>query len=498
MIKLSDIEAIAAARSNVPALVSPEYSLSWSALAASVGNLVQSLRDRCNSTHATQAAFVCDNRPELVMLMAACATDGLPLTGVDYTLPAQTVVRSLRAIGADLVVLSSRLLGLECAAEILRGIGCRVVDLDSQLPDAYPMCNLVLPHKISAIATPARAWRSVLFTSGTSGDPKAVIRYRPIDARRFAYFTQRYGFHANDRFLISIPLYHVAGSGWARHFMSLGATLYLPPVDQPALQAIWVEQHRVSATVTTPVGVGELGRALERQTQPHASPLRFVLVGGKNFSPTQKRAALAAFGPVVYEYYGSTETGVNTIAEPDDLLHHPDTVGRPYDGNRLLILDEAGQPCKTNQPGRAAVSSYLMMAHYADGSANEVEVSGERFLLTPDHGWFDETGRLHVMNRSAGLDGNLDVYAVEERLRELPSVIDAAIVLSPPSASSLREVRCALVCHEASSVQAATAAARHALLEAGLRPGVVRRVDAIPYSLSGKVRVPVLEALLAA
>jgi acyl-CoA synthetase (AMP-forming)/AMP-acid ligase II len=490
MIKLEDIKTITAARGEMPALVSPDYTLSWSALCASVRHLVEVVRDLCAEAPIAQAAFISDNRPELVTLMAAFATEGIPLTGVDYSLPAPLIARALRKIEPSVVFVASRAIGLAAARELQAAHRGRLIDLDGVLPGAIALSTLQLPRKAPPREPqPRLPFRSVVFTSGTSGDAKPVLRSRSIDGRRFAYFTQRYGFHACDRFLVSIPLYHVAGSGWARHFMGLGATLYLAPVLRHDVQAQWVLQHGITATVTTPPSVGGLVDALTRAGRQRDTRLRFVLVGGKNFSPSQKRRALDALGPVVYEYYGSTETGVNTIAEPHDLAVRPDSVGRPYDGNRVVILDDQDRFAPTGQHGRVAVSSYLMMDRYADCPANEVQVAGERFLITPDRGYFDEDGRLYVLNRSSGKDGNFDTYGVEETLRALPGVRDLALMLRPDLDNGVERVAdCALVLDDAASAAELCRRVRELLLHAGLAPRHVRALQAVPYSLSGKVR----------
>jgi acyl-coenzyme A synthetase/AMP-(fatty) acid ligase len=278
--------------------------------------------------------------------------------------------------------------------------------------------------------------------------------------------------------------------------MSLGATLYLGPVEQPEAQAEWVLQHGITATVTTPPSISRLARTLARAGRQRDTQLRFVLVGGKNLSPSQKHQLLETLGPVVYEYYGSTETGVNTIAEPADLMACPESVGRPYDGNRVVILDEAGRLLPAGLQGRVAVSSYLMMDHYADGSANDTRIDGERFLLTPDAGFFDAQGRLHVLNRACGKDGNFDTYGVEEQLRALPDIVDLAVMVRTDAPDGARVADCGFTLAPQASAVQLRSQVRAFLKNAGLVPRHVEALAAIPYSLSGKVRWSELERLL--
>jgi acyl-coenzyme A synthetase/AMP-(fatty) acid ligase len=258
-----------------------------------------------------------------------------------------------------------------------------------------------------------------------------------------------------------------------------------------------IESQQITATVTTPITLARLIDTLDLARHT----LRFVLVGGKNFSPTQKKAALDALGPVVYEYYGSSETGVNTIAEPQDLLLHPDSVGRPYSGNRVLAVDDADRPLPPGVPGRIVAAGYLGMDHYAVGETPVLHIEGERFLVTPDRGYLDAEGRLHVFNRSSGQDGNFDVYAVEETLRHHIGLHDVAIALDSAAAGSRqRSGDVALVLAAGSSDAAriaAVASARAVVRQAGIQDRRVEVVAAIPYNLSGKVRWSALADLLA-
>jgi arginine decarboxylase len=510
MIKLQDIQAIATARGEFPAIVTEGYSWSWHTYAATVRHISQALCQRFDAGAITQAAFISDNRPELVALMAVFSTLGIPLAGVDYSLDSATMQRALQAIGANFLILASRTIGLTAAQALQQAQPDRpVIDLDGQLDGAVALSQLQLPLDGPEVTPPSpRPLRSVLFTSGTSGDPKPVLRHQSIDVRRFGYFTRRYGFHAQDRFLVSIPLYHVAGSGWARNFQTLGAALYLAPIGQIDLQTRWIVQHGITATVTTPGHLEAISEAIQAVGAGRARSLRFVLVGGKNFSAEQKIRMRERLGPVVHEYYGSTETGVNTIAEPQDLLSHPQSVGRPYDGNQLRILDEQHQPLPTGEVGSVAIHSYLMMDHYADGSAQQTFVNGQRYLITPDRGYLDAQDRLYVLNRAAGAHGNFDTYALEAQLRQLPGVRDVALMLHADAAEQpQRRADCALVLSApthallpsdvtANQPVLLLQRARQLMQAAGLTVQRVQVVDSIPYNLSGKVRWPQLERLL--
>lgn len=209
------------------------------------------------------------------------------------------------------------------------------------------------------------------------GEPVTPLIRKKIQELR------RSGVHQEDRFLVSMPLYHAAGNGWARLFMNLGATLYMAPVDAPDELAASLTRHNITASVMTPALLSLVLNMLESSGQPMSYTLRWLLIGGKHFPAHQKQLALKHFGSVVYEYYGTTETGVNTIAEPVDLVRYHDSVGRAFDGNTVKIVNSVGAPLMPGQTGTVAIASYMNMSNYGDGSANALFLDGERYLSPP-------------------------------------------------------------------------------------------------------------------
>jgi acyl-coenzyme A synthetase/AMP-(fatty) acid ligase len=139
------------------------------------------------------------------------------------------------------------------------------------------------------------------------------------------------------------------------------------------------------------------------------------------------------------------------------------------------------------------------MDGYIGTESNDVLIDGERFLVTPDHGYVGVDGRIYVLNRSAGKVEDFDVYAVEEAVRTLPGVRDVAIVIEPESGRQPDKADGVIVLKDPYSidVEALFDKVGEALRAHGLERRHVRFVDSIPYSLSGKIRWTDVAALLA-
>ncbi len=136
-----------------------------------------------------------------------------------------------------------------------------------------------------------------------------------------------------------------------------------------------------------------------------------------------------AFGDILYNFYGSTETGWATVAGPSDLRLAPGTVGRPPRGTRVAILDDQGVPVAQGKRGRIFVGSGMAFEGYTGGDGKEV-VAG--LMSTGDSGFVDEAGRLFVEGRDDEMivSGGENVFPgeVEELLRGHDAVVDAAVV----------------------------------------------------------------------
>ncbi len=154
-----------------------------------------------------------------------------------------------------------------------------------------------------------------------------------------------------------------------------------------------------------------------------------IVCSGSSLSAELAAWVMDTFGDILYNFYGSTETGWATVAGPSDLRTAPGTVGRPPTGTRVAILDDRGRPVTTGQSGRIFVGSGMTFEGYTGGGGKQV-IAG--LMCTGDTGHVDEAGRLFVEGRDDEMivSGGENVFPgeVEELLRGHEAVVDAAVV----------------------------------------------------------------------
>ncbi|WP_432413415.1 class I adenylate-forming enzyme family protein [Pantoea allii] len=487
MITLSRMNEIAVLRGNQTCISDNKNNYTWNDIIRQTESRVIFLRRSFSQEQLRSVCYLSKNNAELISWLAAFATLGIPANGLDYSLPTETLSTLIKQISPGLLLVSfslytpDELSHLNIAGTSMLGVNSPT---DPVIESIGELHHSELNCLISAPTCPS--FRAVSLTSGTSSVPKIALRYRSFDARRFAWFTDRFGFSDADGFMLILPLYHAAGNGWARMFMGLGAPLYL--VDQDDEQALiqTLSEEDVRATVMTPNLVNRIVSLCADSALQHY--LRWVLVGGCYFPVKTKRAARAALGDIFCEYYGCTETGVNVLSDPADMLDCPASVGRPYDGNQVRILDSNNNPLNAGEKGRVAISSYMLMDEYHDGSKPFMVLEGERYFLMADYGYLDDSGRLFLMNRNGEIHSQHDFYCIEEKIRALSCIRDVALITI--QLEGVNHIKCIFSTDQNNKEKFIRLFEK--IHEEAVKTGVINFsahcVDEIPYSPSGKVR----------
>jgi long-chain acyl-CoA synthetase len=145
-----------------------------------------------------------------------------------------------------------------------------------------------------------------------------------------------------------------------------------------------------------------------------------------------KKAMIDWWGPVIYEYYGSTEGGLITHASSQDWLAKPGTVGRPAPMTQVRVLDDAGNSVPVGVAGTIySRNESIPDFTYRALDAKRREIDREGFITSDDIGYFDADGYLFLNDRKIDMviSGGVNIYPaeVEAALLQLPGVQDCAV-----------------------------------------------------------------------
>jgi acyl-CoA synthetase (AMP-forming)/AMP-acid ligase II len=437
---------------------------------------------------------------------------------------------AIHSIGAIVVPVSTRMRGRE-AAYVLERSGARLLFCCGTFLDVhYP--TLLAPHRpagVEAVVVMAAAgpgeftWTDflqraaeipadavhqraaavapddimdVLFTSGTTGQPKGVLSTHRQNLQVIAEFSRVMRFTPDDRYLVINPFFHVFGyrAGWLAGLLAGMCVLPHAVFDAHAVMKR-IPRDRISVLPGPPTLFVSLLAELDRGERPDLSSLRATITGASAIAPALIRRIHGALGfEIVLTAYGLTEAcGFVSMCEPgDDAETVATTCGRPLRGTEVRCVSPDGHEVPTGSPGEIIVRGYNVMQGYMDDpGATRYAITADGWLHTGDIGLLDERGYLRVTDRLKDMyiAGGFNCYPAEiERLIAEHEAVAQVAVVGVPDAR-LGEVGRAFVVlarNATLDAQELIAWCRDRMSNYKV-PRYVTFVDALPLAGSGKV-----------
>ncbi|MEW6642987.1 MAG: acyl-CoA synthetase [Pseudomonadota bacterium] len=262
--------------------------------------------------------------------------------------------------------------------------------------------------------------QSMIYTSGTTGHPKGVRRNAPTPDQIAASEAMRakiYGLKPGVRALLPGPLYHSAPNAFALRAGRLGGALVMMPRFDPEefLRIIQDEQiDNIFMVPTMFVRLLKLPEAVRKRYD--MSSLRHIIHAAAPCPAEVKRAMIEWWGPVIYEFYGSTESGAVTFATSEDALSKPGTVGRIFPGAEIRFLDDAGDALP---PGHVGEIYTRIKANpdftYHNQPEKRAEIDRNGLITSGDVGYIDADGYVFISDRKRDMviSGGVNIYPAE-------------------------------------------------------------------------------------
>ncbi len=341
---------------------------------------------------------------------------------------------------------------------------------------------------------PVPAPESIIYTSGTTGKPKGVRRNPPTPEQRARLERMReevYGLRAGIRLLVPAPLYHAAPNVFAIAGAKVADCLVLmPKFDAEDLLRL-VEKHRLTNIVMVPTMFVRLLRLPEAVRRRYdLSSLRAVHHAAAPCPPDVKRAMIDWFGPIIHEWYGTTESSVVAVCDSAEWLAHPGTVGRAIAGARIEVVGEDGALLPPDQPGELYVGlDFLPDFTYHNRDEDRRQIGRNGLITGGDIGYLDSDGFLFLCDRKKDMviSGGVNIYPteIESALLSIPAVQDCAVFGIPDA--EFGEALMAIVVQDGSSSEAAIRAILAARLARFKLPKVIEFRDSLPRDDAGKL-----------
>lgn len=289
---------------------------------------------------------------------------------------------------------------------------------------------------------PVRASRDAssmnfVYTSGTTGAPKGAVRDMTKTGMTIINrILEGLPFRHADRHLVACPLYHSGAQAFLHLMSGLGAEIHLLDAFDAERALETMRESRIHNAFLVPTMAQRVlnlpADILERH---RPNDLNALVFGAAPFPAELRKRVMAYFGDVAYDFYGSTETGWVTLANPHDIRRHPDSVGKPIAGNEVKILDDARNELPPGMVGELFVRNAMTIEHYhGDPEATARSRHGD-FFSVGDLARMDSEGYIFLAGRKVDMviSGGVNLYPVEieDVLRQHPAVEDCAIVGVP-------------------------------------------------------------------
>jgi long-chain acyl-CoA synthetase len=243
------------------------------------------------------------------------------------------------------------------------------------------------------------------------------------------------GLDGSGPHLVAGPMYHAAPLMFAIYDALCGAPLAILPRFDARQTLAWLAQREIAHTHLVPTMFVRLLRLPEQERSAFRAPrLRLVLHGAAPITPAVKRRMIEWWGPVLVEYWGGTEGGVNTLIDSRDWLAHPGSVGRPLPAFEVFAVDADARRLPTGRVGRLVCRdsrwARAFEYHGDPGKTASAHVEPGVFTLG-DVGWVDAEGYVFLCGRESHtiISGGVNIYPaeVEEVLLEHPAVLDVGV-----------------------------------------------------------------------
>ena len=277
---------------------------------------------------------------------------------------------------------------------------------------------------------------TMIYTSGTTGKPKGAVRTGAPDPEVIGALLNLFGYTPDDIYITSGPLYHSGPGAFMAASQAFGQTIV---VQRRFAAEDWlrlVDKYKVTSTFSAPALVRMIcALPAEVKDRYDRSTVKIMLANAAPWSFALKQQYVADFPPEsLFEIYGSTELGVDTVLEPKDQMRKPGSCGKPAPGIEIKLFDEDGNVVTgtgPDHPGEVYVRSKGVFDTYYKNDASYDSNSRGDYHTVGDIAYWDDEGYLYICDRKSDMiiSGGMNIYPaeIEAALEQNPEIYDVAV-----------------------------------------------------------------------
>jgi long-chain acyl-CoA synthetase len=278
------------------------------------------------------------------------------------------------------------------------------------------------------------------YSSGTTGRPKGIVRplsFSPMGEgpNPLTAFFEWCGFVEGSVYLSPAPLYHAAPISWSMEIHRISGTVVLMEHFDAEQALALIERYGVTCGQFVPtMFIRMLKLPDDVRARYDVSSLRSAVHAAAPCPVDVKQRMMDWWGPIIYEYYSSTEGAGATYVTPEEWLAHPGTVGKSMIGT-IHILDDDSNELPVGEAGTIWSEGPLGFEYRNDPAKTAEAVNTLGYKTVGDIGYLDDDGYLYLTDRKALMiiSGGVNIYPQEAEnvLVMHPKVVDVAVIGVP-------------------------------------------------------------------
>jgi fatty-acyl-CoA synthase/long-chain acyl-CoA synthetase len=312
-----------------------------------------------------------------------------------------------------------------------------VLVFDGDAPDSMIACDpLTAAANDQPIAAGGEAGSTMIYTSGTTGKPKGALRRTAGNPQQTAALLQYFGARPDDIYITTGPLYHSGPGGFMGIALAMGQTIVLQRKFEPVDWLRLVDTYHATSTFSAPTPIRMICNVADDVKARHdRSSMRVMIANAAPWSFALKQQYVRDFPPEsLFEVYGSTELGVNTVMRPEDQMRKPGSCGKEAPMVEIRLYDDEGNVVTDTGPdatGELFVRSSSVFSDYYKQHDKFEEDHRDGFQTVGDIAYRDDEGFLYICDRKKDMiiSGGMNIYPaeIEAALEAHPDIYEAAV-----------------------------------------------------------------------